>query len=53
MGARVKHFSYFEKGDVPYYEVPSAYTELFLKVHLNKVNFWILHLQLTPHRILI
>ena len=29
MGARVKHFSYFEKDDVAYYEVPSAYTELF------------------------
>jgi len=31
MGARVKHFGYFEKEDVPYYEVPSAYTELFFK----------------------
>ncbi len=33
MGARVKHFRYFEKEDVPYYEVPSAYTELFFKSH--------------------
>ena len=31
MGARVKHFGYFEKEDVPYYNVPSAYTELFFK----------------------
>ena len=31
MGARVKHFGYFEKEDIPYYEVPSAYTELFFK----------------------
>ncbi len=31
MGARVKHFGYFEKEDVPYYEMPSAYTELFFK----------------------
>ncbi|MDC1048472.1 hypothetical protein OAQ80_03070 [Flavobacteriaceae bacterium] len=31
MGARVKHFGYFEKEDVPYYEVPSPYTELFFK----------------------
>ena len=29
MGARVKHFGYFEKEAVPYYEMPSAYTELF------------------------
>lgn len=31
MGARVKHFGYFEKEDVPYYEMPSAFTELFFK----------------------
>ena len=31
MGASVKHFGYFEKEDVPYYEVPSPYTELFFK----------------------
>ena len=31
MGARVKHFGYFEKEDVPYYNMPSAYTELFFK----------------------
>ena len=31
MGARVKHFGYFEKEDVPYYNVPSPYTELFFK----------------------
>ena len=31
MGARVKHFGYFEKEDIPYFEVPSAYTELFFK----------------------
>ena len=31
MGARVKHFGYFEKEDVPYYDVPSPYTELFFK----------------------
>jgi hypothetical protein len=31
MGARVKHFGYFEKEAVPYYEMPSAYTELFFK----------------------
>ena len=31
MGARVKHFGYFEKEDVPYYEMPSSYTELFFK----------------------
>lgn len=31
MGARAKHFGYFEKEDVPYYEMPSAYTELFFK----------------------
>ena len=28
---RVKHFGYFEKEDVNYYEVPSPYTELFFK----------------------
>ena len=31
MGARVKHYSYFEKEDVNYFEVPSPYTELFFK----------------------
>ncbi len=31
MGASVKHFGYFEKEDIPYYEVPSPYTELFFK----------------------
>ena len=31
MGARVKHFGYFEKEDIPYYQVPSPYTELFFK----------------------
>lgn len=31
MGARVKHFGYFKKEDVNYYEVPSPYTELFFK----------------------
>ncbi|MFQ3340856.1 MAG: hypothetical protein ACI9TK_000511 [Flavobacteriaceae bacterium] len=31
MGATVKHFGYFEKEDVFYYEVPSPYTELFFK----------------------
>ena len=39
MGARVKHFSYFEKGDVPYYEVPSAYTELFFKSTFEQGQF--------------
>ena len=31
MGARVKHFGYFEKEDIFYYEVPSPYSELFFK----------------------
>ena len=31
MGFRVKHFGYFEKEDIAYYEVPSPYTELFFK----------------------
>ena len=39
MGARVKHLSYFEKGDVPYYEVPSAYTELFFKSTFEQGQF--------------
>ena len=36
MGARVKHFGYFEKEDVPYYEMPSAYTELFFKTTFDQ-----------------
>ncbi len=36
MGARVKHFGYFEKEDVNYYEVPSPYTELFFKSTFRK-----------------
>ena len=39
MGARVKHFSYFEKDDVRYYEVPSAYTELFFKSTFEQGQF--------------
>src|SRR6056300_1332811 len=39
MGARVKHFVYFEKEDVPYYEVPSAYTELFFKSTFQQGQF--------------
>ena len=39
MGARVKHFGYFEKEDVPYYEVPSAYTELFFKSTFQQGQF--------------
>ncbi len=39
MGARVKHFSYFEKDDVAYYEVPSAYTELFFKSTFEQGQF--------------
>ena len=31
MGASAKHFGYFEKEDIPYYNMPSAYTELFFK----------------------
>jgi len=30
-GARVKHFGYFEVDDIPYYSVPSPFTELFFK----------------------
>ena len=29
MGASAKHFGYFEKEDIPYYNMPTAYTELF------------------------
>ena len=36
MGARVKHFGYFEKEDILYYEVPSPYTELFFKTTFEK-----------------
>jgi len=39
MGARVKHFGYFEKEDIPYYEVPSAYTELFFKSTFQQGQF--------------
>jgi len=31
MGARGKHFGYFEKEDIPYYNVPSPFTDLFFK----------------------
>ena len=53
MGARVKHFSYFEKGDVPYYEVPSAYSELFFKSTFEQGQFLDSSLELTLHQILI
>lgn len=31
LGARGKHFGYFEKEDIPYYNVPSPFTDLFFK----------------------
>ena len=31
MGALGKHFNYFEKDDIGYYEVPTPFTELFAK----------------------
>ena len=31
IGARGKHFGYFEKEDIPYYNVPSPFTDLFFK----------------------
>ncbi len=36
MGARAKHFGYMEKEDFPYYEVPTALTELFFKTTLEQ-----------------
>ena len=30
-GARVKHYGYFEVEDIPYFSVPSPFTELFFK----------------------
>jgi hypothetical protein len=30
-GVRAKHFGYFEKEDIPYFNTPSAFTELFFK----------------------
>ncbi len=31
LGARGKHFGYFEKEDIPYYNVPSPFSDLFFK----------------------
>ena len=31
IGARGKHFGYFEKEDIPYYNVPSPFSDLFFK----------------------
>ncbi len=31
IGARAKHFNYFEKEDIQYFNVPTPYTELFAK----------------------
>ena len=36
MGARAKHFGYMEKEDFPYFEVPTALTELFFKTTLEQ-----------------
>ena len=37
MGARAKHFNYFEKEDIGYYNVPTPFTEIFAKS-----TFWAL-----------
>ena len=31
LGARAKHFNYFEIEDIPYYNIPTPFTELFAK----------------------
>jgi len=36
LGARVKHFGYYEREDVAYYNVPTPYTELFFKTTFEK-----------------
>ncbi len=36
MGSRAKHFGYMEKEDFPYFEVPTALTELFFKTTLEQ-----------------
>jgi len=39
MGARGKHFGYFEKEDIAYYEVPSPFTELFFKTTFQQGQY--------------
>jgi len=35
-GARVKHFGYFEVDDIPYFNVPTPFTELFFKSSIDQ-----------------
>jgi hypothetical protein len=39
MGARSKHFAYLEKEDIPYFNVPSPFTELFFKSTFDKGQY--------------
>ena len=39
LGARAKHYRYFEVEDIPYFEVPSPVTELFFKTSFEQGQF--------------
>ena len=49
-GARAKHFNYFEKEDIQYFNVPTPYTELFAKSTFEQGQILdaIVSLNLTP-----
>ena len=50
VGARGKHFSYFEIEDIPYFNTPSPYTELFAKSTFEQGQILdaLISLNLTP-----
>ena len=49
-GARAKHFSYFEIEDIPYFNIPTPYTELFAKSTFEQGQILdaLISLNLTP-----
>ena len=50
IGARAKHFSYFEIEDIPYFNTPTPYTELFAKSTFEQGQILdaLISLNLTP-----
>ena len=50
IGAKAKHFNYFEKEDIQYFNVPTPYTELFAKSTFEQGQILdaIVSLNLTP-----
>ena len=41
VGARAKHYHYFEKKDIGYYNVPTPFTEIYTSKIITKLKFFV------------